>query len=637
MTPQANADSSWDRVAAELRACREAQQRAWGDIDNTTLGRFLAGEVTPEEQHQIENALDNLPELRKLTELVREVLAEPETAPVPCEAAVLPFPPPQPQARTLVPSEVPGGGWRTPGTVPRKVWFRDAHFRRCAGLAAAACLLLALGVALPRTKTSARPEAGVTLAFFHPVADRRLPIGTEGMVEDSVLALEVEGKNHEAVTLARQYANNLTRQARVYQEKGDLGRAEPALNQARLLCARTFGPEAPETVRARNSLAGVYEVALNTASSSPNLDALVDSPSPRFTSADRKSTQDARGNPPRLMAKASALAGTGGSANTALSPPVHSASAYVAPSAPVALQTTSPHAQKPKSVLPSRHQNHLSLGEQSAAFALCQRITHQSQKEVKTAVVPVLIQALRESNDAAERQRFACALGRLGPAAAEAVPVLLDAYRGAALPSERAVLLLALGQIGSAARQAVPVLVDSLRSDDPQVRKCAAHALVLCGSGVRGRDGELVLRNDADPLLREVLKRLDSPEGRSGIDDAAECFSIEAIQQGRQAVLRLARQTHLEIRIETVHGENALKKRTANLRREAGSNCVHLCIDKDAPAVQVFVSEPLRKQGLTEAKLHQAMAPYLRGPDFDRALEAGIHHLDDFETNLGRK
>ncbi|MGH7170540.1 MAG: HEAT repeat domain-containing protein [Gemmataceae bacterium] len=672
MTPEPNAGSSWDRVAAELRACRESQQRAWGDIDNTTLGRFLAGEVTPEEQQQIENALDTLPELRKLTDLVREVLAEPEIAvptpaPVLYGSAVVPFPQPQSQARTITPSD----GWNTVGPVrDRKSWVRDGRFRQRVGLALAACLLLALGVALPRTPTPTSPDAGTSLAFFRPVADRRMPIGDgvdlAGVVETSrafvlrengeegqlgirgeallvrvnasVQALEAEGKQQEAEMLTRQYVNNLTRQALVYQEMGDLDRAEPALNQARLLCARTLGPKAPETIRTCNSLAGVYEVALNTAPPSPYLDALGASSLPRPAATDRKMYGCVRRDAPRLMAKTLSLpSATVVSSSAVLSPPVRSASAYAAPRAQRHFPMPPPgsrHARKTRYAEQAWRHGHIPPGGQAAAFALCHRITHLSQKEVKTSVVPVLTQALRETKDAAERQRLARALGRLGPAAADAVPALLDAYRGANLPSERAAFLLALGRIGPAARQAVPVLVDALHSDNPEVRKCAARALVLLGSGACGYGKDLVQRTNADPLLREVLQSIASPEGRSGIDDAAECFSVEAIQLGREAVVRLAKQAHLEVRIETVHGWNALKKRSETLRREACPNCVHLYINKDARTMQVFVSEALRKQGLTATDLRQVLEPYLRRPDFDRGLEAGIRCLADFSRRM---
>jgi hypothetical protein len=100
MASDVNAENQWERVAAELRACREAQQRAWGDLDDALLGRYLAGEVDPEERRQIESALQELPELRKLTELVRDVLGEfdlaadePASSPqaVPYGPATLPF------------------------------------------------------------------------------------------------------------------------------------------------------------------------------------------------------------------------------------------------------------------------------------------------------------------------------------------------------------------------------------------------------------------------------------------------------------------------------------------------------------------------------------------------------------------
>lgn len=679
MTPEPNSGNSWDRVAAELRACREAQQRAWGNIDNTTLGCFLAGEVTPEEQQQIENALDSLPQLRKLTDLVREVLAEPETASSSLEPALsgsqmMPFTQSQPSGGTIPPASAPNTGWKKPGlSHVRKEWFRDSRWHQRIGLALAACLLLALGVALPRTRTALAPEAGNSLAFVQPVADRRLlnegngiglpqvvpasgtyfvrgsdKVGRRGErgktllahVDASVQALEAEGKKQEAEMLARQYVNNLTRQALVYQEKGDLDRAEPAWNQARLLCTRTLGPEAPETIRTRNSLAGVYEVALNTVPPSPYQDIQAATSRPGVVAKDRSQSVAVRRDMPRLMASALPPPASVVSSEVQPSPaPIRSASAYVAPKA-VPRSSIPPmgskSARKPKYGDYARFHSQFRSGEQAAALALCQRITQQSQKAVKTSVVPVLVQALRETHDAAERQRLARALGRLGPAAADAVPALLTAFRGAATPSERAAFLLAFGQIGVAARQAVPVLVDSLHNENAEVRKSAARALVLLGPGVRGY-GELTQQTNADPLLREVLQHIDSPEGRSGIHDAAECFSVEAIQQGREEVVRLAKQAHLEVRIETVHGWSTLKKQTESFQREDRPCCIHLYINKDAPALRVFVSGALRKQGLTDRTLAQAMEPYLRRPDFDRALEAGIRCLAAFEKNQARK
>src|ERR1700723_2084901 len=84
----------WDKVASELRAARAAQQRTWGDIDNATLGRYLADESTSSERDAIETAIEPLPELKLLTDLVRGVLADsPAAEPV---APTLPFQRPVP-------------------------------------------------------------------------------------------------------------------------------------------------------------------------------------------------------------------------------------------------------------------------------------------------------------------------------------------------------------------------------------------------------------------------------------------------------------------------------------------------------------------------------------------------------------
>ena len=80
MAVEFDAGGQWERVASELRAYRDYQQQAWGDIDNATLGRYLAGELDFDERHRVETALDERPELRKLTELVRAVLVANNTA-----------------------------------------------------------------------------------------------------------------------------------------------------------------------------------------------------------------------------------------------------------------------------------------------------------------------------------------------------------------------------------------------------------------------------------------------------------------------------------------------------------------------------------------------------------------------------
>lgn len=618
MTPESTNDSSWDRVAAELRACREAQQRAWGDIDNTTLGRFLAGEVTPDEHHQIENALDTLPELRKLTDLVRDVLGESEAAlPPPSPASIpatLSFP--HPQSKTLLPAP-------EPATTPVEAWragkrgANASRFRHYALLAAAACVLLTLGVALPRTSPLPNSEIGSSVAFYHPMAEQRTPWDADRTVA------KVDAANE---AIAREYISNWKRQARIYQEQGDVARAEPALAQARLLCAKTLGPDAPETVRTRKSLTGIYVAALNAPtlglpmrrSETPLLRNLSQETTKKKGMADRQSEM------PKVMAMLSAPAAAVSSSPPA--PLLHSASGYGAPnrSRPMASMPA------PNPSLGAKLRYDARTAQRSTA-ELRQRITRQKQDEVRTCVVPVLVQGLREANDSTERQRLAQALGQLGPAAGDAVPTLIDAYRRSQDHGERLVLLSVLGQIGPSARLAAPLLVEVLRSDAPDLRRAAARALVRLGPAAHGCCKELARQTNRDPLVVEVLQRIDGPEGRSSIDDNAGCFSVESIQQARDTVLQLAKTARLSVRIETFADVVALKQKRDAQQSEVQSNGVCVCIEKKPAAVQVLVSEELRKQGLSELTLREAMEPYLHHRDFDAALRAVLRSLEDFE------
>src|SRR5260370_40681957 len=68
--------AQWDVLTAELRSYREQQKQTWGELDNALIGRYLAGEVTDDERRAVETALKDHPELRKLTDLVLDVLNE---------------------------------------------------------------------------------------------------------------------------------------------------------------------------------------------------------------------------------------------------------------------------------------------------------------------------------------------------------------------------------------------------------------------------------------------------------------------------------------------------------------------------------------------------------------------------------
>src|SRR5260370_9873550 len=73
-SPSASTAMEWDVLTAELRAYRNQQKQTWGDLDNALIGRFLAGEVTADQRRMVEAALNDHPELRKLTDLVLDVL-----------------------------------------------------------------------------------------------------------------------------------------------------------------------------------------------------------------------------------------------------------------------------------------------------------------------------------------------------------------------------------------------------------------------------------------------------------------------------------------------------------------------------------------------------------------------------------
>ncbi len=136
---QPKPNDPWNQVASELRAYREAQQQAWGEVDNATLGRFIADDLNGDERRQIEQALQEHPELQKLTDLVRDVLADFEPA-----AERTPAPPiPAPTPRILpFPHKQPG----RPSVVR---WVKQRS-----GMFAAACLLLAVSGALLDSRVS---------------------------------------------------------------------------------------------------------------------------------------------------------------------------------------------------------------------------------------------------------------------------------------------------------------------------------------------------------------------------------------------------------------------------------------------------------------------------------------------------
>jgi hypothetical protein len=83
MTGQSQPHEQWDRVAAELRAHREAQREAWGDFDANQVTRYLAGLCTPQERAAVEVAMRSLPDVRELIEVLQAMEFPVPPGPIP--------------------------------------------------------------------------------------------------------------------------------------------------------------------------------------------------------------------------------------------------------------------------------------------------------------------------------------------------------------------------------------------------------------------------------------------------------------------------------------------------------------------------------------------------------------------------
>jgi hypothetical protein len=567
----------WGWVASELRAARESQQRTWGGIDNATLGRYLADEASGDERRQVEAALEELPQLRELTDLVRDVLQDFE--PVPAD---LP--------------EVEAG----PVVLPlRKLPARRrlvAFVRRRAPLVAAACLVLTLGVAMPRPGAPlAAPGSPVQLG--RGTASRTLVL-LSGQESGAAAQPAVRSEQQSEVRAgAERYWKGLS-----YQQRGDLARAEPELSQALAICNRTLGPDDPATVQTRRQLADVYQVALNTAP--PPNPYLYAAPSNPYA---------AELNPVVPARHSSPLSGDD-----------H------------ALSETPPHEKAARAGL-SRVRDEKAL--RVTAVALRDRITRGDARELQASVVTVLAQALAQAKSSGERESLARALGELGPAAAEAVPVLTKCLRKAHDAGERQALLLALGEMGPAARSAVPVLLASLESPCPEARRSAARALVQLGPSARGvvvkrlASKKVAGHGPEERLVREVLHRLSGREGRIGVNDEGRCFSVRALRESTREINSLARARNVEVLVETVPRLEAADclGRVTSRCWELGKEGVYVLLDREGPAVRVYVTQALRQQGLSAEKLREQLTARLRARDFDRALLEGVHCVWRFE------
>jgi hypothetical protein len=562
----------WEHVAAELRAVREAQQRAWGNIDNTTLGRYLAGDLSGNERQVVETALEELPDLRKLTDLVRDVLNEFE----PATAGA----PPVPQA---VPEPI---------LLPFRAQTRRTlkpRSRQRSALAAAACLLLVLGLtvklALPGTSSTSgsdRSLAGLSVPdSIEPGTETPFRLArataTRGDPEVALLdfaeVLEKQGQVRAARSKVAAAAATANAVASERKKEGDLASAEQLLLKAHGYCRAKLGSDHPETVRTLSALADVYEAAMRVPPPPPTLHHPVTPPPPAYPPA---------------------------SSNIAFHNPYGMADRNIAPGA----------VARPK-IAP-------------------QPLAARKPQELQTVVVPVVTEALRNTNDPPERQRLARTLGRLGPAARDAVPVLVEQLNSATEASTRQAIIEALGEMGPAATPAVPALVASLEGPCPVSREAAASALVRLGPAARKALPELGrLADNNDTLARSVLARLEGPEGRTGVYDACACFSPETVERTRRTITALGNTAGIEVLVESVPNFTDADARKADGKVvPVGPRCVHIVVAQNPPAIRVRVGSELAQRGLKSKRLESTLrADAPEGVDLDKLLQSAITEI----------
>ncbi len=399
MNSDTSAGGQWQRVAAELRACREAQQRAWGDVDNTTLGRYLAGEVEGVERQQVEHALEELPELRKLTDLVRDVLRDFEPVASPPSPVLLPFPSaPWKTEKKARPAASP-----FPRQSPTRFLGRSreqratfwAAARQRSALVVAACLLLAFGLLVPRPevlRSPAEDEPGNDLAF--------VPGPGTASTRDEALSTVGEGKL-------------------------ELVRADADLTKAHVLSEKNLGPDHAVTQRALRNRAAVYQLALNATSE------LVAPP------------------------------GVGSYVATSAILPAEPTMDKVAPPAPgpsfaVAqhpdYRDLGPRGEPRRTTQAGGRKSRTAHAEAvpTSALVLGDQIRQMPSGEAREKIVPVLARALANARTTQERAGLVRALGELGPAARDAVPTLTTCLNNASSAPERYLARSALAKIGPA-------------------------------------------------------------------------------------------------------------------------------------------------------------------------------------------
>jgi hypothetical protein len=550
--------SQWQRLASELRACKEAQRRTWGTLNDVTLGRYLAGEASGEEVARVEGEMLGHPELRQLTDLVRDVLGELE----PIDATPIPSPPPRLLSWDKARARRPVYEW----------------VRRRSSLLAAACLLVVLGAAMPRSgflsapladapgdapepalaaRGVARAEEGAELAmpWAHP-ADMRAPAAAGAQADRDnpparAIALSHQASRHRAKVQVRgprpasadlERVVLLQREGISHRKRGDYVAAHGKLAELYSYCKDRLGEHHQATKSSACSLADIYVLGLLP------------------------------GQEPSDM-KVSHSGGSGEASATAIA------------AAP----------------LPPAERN---AAAAKALAAPPTRLDALPVWKVKDQVVPVLAAAIENASSPEKRLGYVQALGELGPAAAPAATVLARRLEGCADAAEVVAVLRALQRMGPAAKPAMPA-VSRLQNEVAKAKE----------RGFTERQvGEIVRHTD----------QLNSPTARVGVRDRAGCFSLGALRQSTLQLAELASSHGVEVLVET---STAGPADPAKVLANMGPRAVYVAINTKGPDVVIRLSDQLRKDGVDPEPLRHQLLTAFRGDNFDAGLAESVKQI----------
>jgi tetratricopeptide (TPR) repeat protein len=611
-------DSNWERVAAELQASRDSQQTAWGSIDNATLGRYLADEVTGEERRRIEQEMQHSPELRMLTDLVRDVLTE-------FEPVLAPAPVPVPHA-TSVHQGVP-----RPATLSfaehaaQRAAFKPVKrnspfgktFRQRTALVAAACLLMGVALSLRGVFVPTDPRLPIGDGYasrdltptsgFKVIALSAKPndLGASSVqlaqldkVDRQVAELQTKGQGPAAMALAGKlpdvakearleehprYADSLNRAGMVYQANGDLAQAQENYKRAYGICQKSLKEEHPATVQ---SLANVYQADINRTLVSSR------APLPRW-----------EGHPMTTMAPAPG-------SNTIL-------------------------------------ENFVKKEDKSlngAAHLPGRPILRQHPSEVKQHVVPVLVRALKEADTLPERLAYIQALARLGPAARGAVPELTERLsKPTTEASERQAILAALGEMGPSANKALDVLVESLKSADPSVSQAARASLVRYGPEELAALSSLPGSTDAkgkDQAPIAARRAWAYREACGSITDGCDLFSVQAVVESQRDMLTLVRNNGPVLYITTMDRDGKkVTESEQDVRKLMDVEGVTVVLSREGQA-EIRVPDALQQRGFTlnkQSELQTVLEKHLKERDYDGALREAILFINKLNFTAIKK